>query len=571
MFRRSKVRKKDPVQPTSVKDEARGSFFDQASGQRSDQGEKKDTSDAQEKRVIAVTRCSPSAVLGLFAKGTPLEVTDKIRAAEGYALSKVEKSSQPFLRESLSTGVVHLPEDCNPTYVTIKPRNNETEEQQTAREDKQEDRNYEEEMRATKSRQEYNAQALLAYQTFRSLLTSDAEQAMKDQGAKWAAMELAKDVDRVLKFIKLYKEVAIPPETKTGVTTIHAMTLLKRAMETNQDKLGVKSISRLGEEVTQRMEAVSGAGVYISIAPVEEAYLKKKKLTVDEPTSSEGQAGYTRASAADLEAMREQLQKETGGLVFMTSLSKHGPAGSFYDAINNEANLTGTNAVEGKTITQLVGMASRHSGDKRKPPKPKKPHDDASDDEKQEADFFKLAFTTTGKESDKGDNGPTCLQRDDVDRLAPDKKNRLWFDRQGKPFKCMNQACIDAKKNLGHSFKLCPNKEPKKDDKEEDATTGSGLALATVNTSNQAVIRTLFGDAAISNKTNTGFGLTTAGSTNDPIPASSAAWKFGGGKAGVGTAPLTLTRTYLCVGRVFITARLQTRALGRPQFLPHGV
>ena len=453
----------------------------------------------------------------------------------------------------------------------IKPRANETKEQKSAREDKQDDRDYEEKMRARQSTYEYNGQALLVFQALQQLLTSGAEQAMKDRGTEWVAVKLASGVDRILKFIKLYKEVANPAETKTGVTAIRAMTLLKHTMETDQDKLGATSISRLGEEVKQRMDAASDAGVYISITSIEKRYMTKKKLTVDEPTSSEASAGFTRASAADLEAMREQLQKETGGLVFMTSLSKHGPAGSFYDAINNEANLTGTNAVEGKTITQLVGMASRHSGDKRKPPKPKKPHDDASDDEKQEADFFKLAFTTTGKESDKGDNGPTCLQRDDVDRLAPDKKNRLWFDRQGKPFKCMNQACIDAKKNLGHSFKLCPNKEPKKDDKEEDATTGSGLALATVNTSNQAVIRTLFGDAAISNKTNTGFGLTTAGSTNDPIPASSAAWKFGGGKAGVGTAPLTLTRTYLCVGRVFITARLQTRALGRPQFLPHGV
>ncbi|EJK52080.1 hypothetical protein THAOC_28687, partial [Thalassiosira oceanica] len=124
-----------------------------------------------------------------------------------------------------------------------------------------------------------------------SLLTSDAEQAMRNRGTQWEAMEKATGMDRIFAFIKLYKEVANPTDTSSGVSSLQAMKLLKHAVSTSQEKLKHKSGAQLGEEVKERMEAASNAGAYVVIAQKEEAYMAKKKLTWDNPTSQEQAAG----------------------------------------------------------------------------------------------------------------------------------------------------------------------------------------------------------------------------------------------------------------------------------------
>ncbi|EJK66741.1 hypothetical protein THAOC_12305 [Thalassiosira oceanica] len=498
------------------------SFFEQPGGQGSDQG-RRDTDDGQIRKVVTVTRCDKGAVLTLNGRSTTSEINNRVLAATSFATSKADKDSQPHIKESLLTGQPVLPDGCTPRYTAVPKKKNETAEQKSRREDKQTDWDHEEDLRARKNLDQYNAQALLVFQALGSLLTPEAEQAMKNQGEKWEAMKKAKGTRRILKFIKLYKEVANPTETKAGASMLHSMRLIKHALGTNQDELNLQSGAQLGEEVRQRLEAARDAGVRVVVDRIETAYMTRKLLTWNNPTNQEQTAGYSRITADQITEMREQTQQEVEGLVFTTSLSEHGVEGDFVDALNNKANLSGDDYLEGKTLVDLVGMLSRHSGSK---PKPKVA---AKQGEKVVADD-RLALTTAGEKDEKGGK-ITCIESDTVCRIAPDTKGRLWLDSTNKLFRCSNKACKDAKKDLGHGIKNCPNKE----NKEEDATTDDGLALATVSHSNQAIKQVLFGGATVGGGTATGFGLTTAGGGN-PSPDSSRARAFGGGKAGVGHA-----------------------------------
>ncbi|EJK65753.1 hypothetical protein THAOC_13361 [Thalassiosira oceanica] len=470
------------------------SFFKQSGGQGSEQGRKEDADDAQTRKVVAVTRCQKGAVLSLSGLGTTSEANDRVRAATTHAILSADKGAQPTSEPRREAGGEGLKED-------IRVRDN---------------------------LDAHDSQLLLVHQGFMSLLTSDAEQAMRNRGTQWEAMEKATGMDRIFAFIKLYKEVANPTDTSSGVSSLQAMKLLKLAVSTStsQEKLKLKSGAQLGEEVKQRMEAASNAGAYVVIAQKEEAYMAKKKLTWDNPTSQEQAAGYARMTNDQRIAMREKLQSEVGGLIFMTSLSPFGKSGHFCDAVNNNAIMSGKDPLAERTITDLVGMLSRHTGDKPRP------SDKGDGGAEKEATNKRLALTTTGEEKDtKGGTGKTfCVDNEDVCRLVPDNERRLWFDAKGKPFRCTNKACKDAKKDLGHGIKLCPNKE----NKEEDATTDGGLALTTVGLSNQAIKQVLFGGAAVGGGTTTGIGLTTAGARGNPSPDSGVARNFGGGKAGVG-------------------------------------
>ena len=149
----------------------------------------------------------------------------------------------------------------------------------------------------------------------------------------------------------------------------------------------------------QSCEAAANAGVYVSIKSLEKAYMKKNKITTDEPTSEERAAGFTRASAAQVAAMRAQLQKETGALVLMATFAPHGQAGSFVESVNNQYNITEVNPIAGKNIHEIVGMASRHSGTKSKPTPTAKQRDDG--DGGKEGPATKLCFTSKGKEDDQ--------------------------------------------------------------------------------------------------------------------------------------------------------------------------
>ena len=484
------------------------SFFKQPDGQGSEQGEKND--DAQAKKVINVARCSSGAVLGLYPRSTTSDINDRMDAALAYAVSKIEKSTQPHIKQSMSTGVEDVPPECAPRYIAIKEKENETRAQTTAREERQEDRDYEEVIRARQKKDEYIAQTMLGYQLLKTVLTPDAEQAMRDRGSRWVDMERATGMDRIFKFTKLYKEVANPTKTKSGVSTLNAVQLLKQALSINPDETGATSIAQIGEEVRQSCEAAANAGVYVSIESLEKTYMKKNKITTDKPTSDERAEGFTRASATQRTAMRAQLQKETGALVLMTTFRPYGQEGSFVQSVNNQYNITGDNPIEGKNIPGIVGMASRHSGTKSKPT-PTAKQGDNGDGGKEESNTSKLCFASMGKEDETKERKSICISSDDVSRLAPDDKGRLWFDHTGKPFTCKNQKCKDAKKDLGHGGKLCPNKEDKEN--KEESTTSSGLAMATVASNQQAIQRVLFGADS---------GITLA--------------TFGGRKAGVGPA-----------------------------------
>lgn len=59
-------------------------------------------------------------------------------------------------------------------------------------------------------------------------------------------MEKAADTDRIFKFLKLYKKVANPKEIASGVATLRAVKILKRALSTSQDDLGAQSTAQLG-------------------------------------------------------------------------------------------------------------------------------------------------------------------------------------------------------------------------------------------------------------------------------------------------------------------------------------
>ena len=59
-------------------------------------------------------------------------------------------------------------------------------------------------------------------------------------------MEKATDTDRIFKFLKLYKKTANLKEIASGVATLRAVKILKRALNTSQDDLGAQSTAQLG-------------------------------------------------------------------------------------------------------------------------------------------------------------------------------------------------------------------------------------------------------------------------------------------------------------------------------------
>ncbi|EJK53592.1 hypothetical protein THAOC_26941, partial [Thalassiosira oceanica] len=427
------------------------SFFEQPGGQGSDQG-RRDTDDGQIRKVVTVTRCDRGAVLTLNGRSTASEINNRVLAATSFATSKADKDSRTTHKRVIADRTAGTPRGLH----------------------------------SEGSKEPGPAQRADAARVPGARVTTHAGSRAGDEepGRKMGGHEEGKrNKANPHKFIKLYKEVANPTETRAGASLLHRMRLIKHALGTNQDELKLRSGAQLGEEVRQRAEAARDAGVYIVFDQMEKAYMTSKLLTWGDPTTQEQAAGYSRITADQLAAMREQTQKEVEGLIFTTSLSKYGVEGDFVDALNNRANLSGDDPLIGTTLVELVGMLSRHSGSK---PKPKV---GAKQGEKVVADD-RLALTTAGEKDDKGGK-ITCIEGDIVCRIAPDTKGRLWFDSTNKLFRCSNKACKDAKKDLGHGIKNCPNKE----NKEEDATTDDGLALATVSHSNQAIKQVLFGGA----------------------------------------------------------------------------
>ncbi|EJK58593.1 hypothetical protein THAOC_21271 [Thalassiosira oceanica] len=412
------------------------SFFEQPGGKGSDQG-KRDTDDGQIRKVVTVTRCDKGAVLTLNGRSTTSEINNRVLAAISFATSKADNAPR---RQAVGLGPRGGPQGSR------------------------------------KNLDQHNLQTLLVFQAGTQVTTHAGGRAGDEEPRRKMGDHGEGERNKTTPQVHQALQGGGKPHGDKGRgdhATLHEA--MKHALGTNQDELKLRSGAQLGEEVRQRVEAAADAGVRVVIDRVEEAYMTSKLLSWDDPTNEEQTAGYSRITANQRTAMREQTQKQVEELIFTTSLAEYGTEGGFVDALNNKANLSGTDPFIGKTIVELTGCSAVTPAPSR-------------------------------------------------DQKWPSSKARTAPVRR-----CSNKVCKDAKKDLGHGVKNCPNKE----NKEEDATTDGGLALATVSRSDQAIQRMLFGGAAAGGGTTTGFGLTTEARGN-PSPASGFARDFWGGKAGVG-------------------------------------
>ena len=161
-----------------------------------------------------------SAVLHVGDRHSQTSLAENVAAAVTHAAEKVDKKARARIMESLELGKAVFPRNTTPRPYQVPKKDPETDEDKVKREDRQLELNADAQEKALEAMDQYDDQCLLFVQQLKELSTSDTVQAMKNEAVLYEAMVNATGPERVLKFRALYKKVARPSDTQSGILTL---------------------------------------------------------------------------------------------------------------------------------------------------------------------------------------------------------------------------------------------------------------------------------------------------------------------------------------------------------------